>query len=312
MGAPGARPARRPSQGARRSWRTASGLLSADVCARGIARAGRPSVQVTTLGALQRGNVVTRDGERWVVVDSLMREDRAEGRPDGRRLALARLGLRTRSSGPGPRTTGRTRRSSAPSSPPSSPSTSPPSRSKGLPVARQPSTSPPRDDDQHSRSSPSSRHPRARTPTRLRGREGNSSCAVFLAIGRRHHRGDVTSSAKASGSSPQCCSSSPTSASRQLRLLRLAAATHRASRRAGPRVERGLRARLPGRTAAGGEPGVDPEARRGSGLPDAGVATRLSFVSVAIWWLGFSIPMFRRVPEAGRAGPGSACRRRAR
>ncbi|HEY3119922.1 MAG TPA: MFS transporter, partial [Vicinamibacteria bacterium] len=33
------------------------------------------------------------------------------------------------------------------------------------------------------------------------------------------------------------------------------------------------------------------------GLSDAGVATRLSFVSVAIWWLGFSIPMFRRVPE---------------
>ncbi len=33
------------------------------------------------------------------------------------------------------------------------------------------------------------------------------------------------------------------------------------------------------------------------GLPDAGMATRLSFVSVAIWWLGFSIPMFRRVPE---------------
>jgi UMF1 family MFS transporter len=33
------------------------------------------------------------------------------------------------------------------------------------------------------------------------------------------------------------------------------------------------------------------------GIPDAGVASRLSFVSVAIWWLGFSIPMFRHVPE---------------
>jgi UMF1 family MFS transporter len=33
------------------------------------------------------------------------------------------------------------------------------------------------------------------------------------------------------------------------------------------------------------------------GLRDAGVASRLSFVSVAIWWLLFSIPMFRRVPE---------------
>lgn len=33
------------------------------------------------------------------------------------------------------------------------------------------------------------------------------------------------------------------------------------------------------------------------GLSNAGFATRLSFVSVAIWWLGFSIPLFRRVPE---------------
>ena len=33
------------------------------------------------------------------------------------------------------------------------------------------------------------------------------------------------------------------------------------------------------------------------GLPDAGVATRLSFVSVAVWWWLFSIPLFRRVPE---------------
>ena len=33
------------------------------------------------------------------------------------------------------------------------------------------------------------------------------------------------------------------------------------------------------------------------GLPDAGVATRLSMASVGIWWLVFSIPMFRHVPE---------------
>jgi MFS transporter, UMF1 family len=33
------------------------------------------------------------------------------------------------------------------------------------------------------------------------------------------------------------------------------------------------------------------------GLGDAGVASRLSFLSVAVWWLVFSIPMFRRVPE---------------
>ena len=33
------------------------------------------------------------------------------------------------------------------------------------------------------------------------------------------------------------------------------------------------------------------------GLADAGVASRLSFLSVAIWWLLFAIPLFRRVPE---------------
>ena len=36
------------------------------------------------------------------------------------------------------------------------------------------------------------------------------------------------------------------------------------------------------------------------GLADAEVATRLSFVSVALWWLGFSLPLFRRVPEPPR------------
>ena len=43
------------------------------------------------------------------------------------------------------------------------------------------------------------------------------------------------------------------------------------------------------------------------GIPDAGVATRLSLASVAIWWLLFSIPLFRRVPEpARRTNPGDA------
>lgn len=36
------------------------------------------------------------------------------------------------------------------------------------------------------------------------------------------------------------------------------------------------------------------------GLADAAVATRLSFVSVAVWWLGFSLPLLRRVPEPPR------------
>jgi MFS transporter, UMF1 family len=33
------------------------------------------------------------------------------------------------------------------------------------------------------------------------------------------------------------------------------------------------------------------------GLRDSSLASRVSFVSVAVWWLLFSIPMFRRVPE---------------
>ena len=36
------------------------------------------------------------------------------------------------------------------------------------------------------------------------------------------------------------------------------------------------------------------------GIPDAGVATRLAFVSVGVWWMLFSIPLFRRVPEPAR------------
>jgi UMF1 family MFS transporter len=37
------------------------------------------------------------------------------------------------------------------------------------------------------------------------------------------------------------------------------------------------------------------------GLPSEGAAARLSFLSVAVWWLLFSIPVFRRVPEPARA-----------
>jgi UMF1 family MFS transporter len=36
------------------------------------------------------------------------------------------------------------------------------------------------------------------------------------------------------------------------------------------------------------------------GLPDPGTATRVSFLSAAVWWLVFSIPLFRRVPEPPR------------
>jgi MFS transporter, UMF1 family len=37
------------------------------------------------------------------------------------------------------------------------------------------------------------------------------------------------------------------------------------------------------------------------GIPDAGVAVRLSLASVGVWWLLFSIPIFRHVPEPPRA-----------
>jgi UMF1 family MFS transporter len=33
------------------------------------------------------------------------------------------------------------------------------------------------------------------------------------------------------------------------------------------------------------------------GIPDAGLAVRLSFVTVGLWWLGFSIPLWRHVDE---------------
>jgi UMF1 family MFS transporter len=42
------------------------------------------------------------------------------------------------------------------------------------------------------------------------------------------------------------------------------------------------------------------------GLQDASQATRLAFLSVAVWWAAFSLPLFRRVPEPTlRAGRGS-------
>ncbi len=44
------------------------------------------------------------------------------------------------------------------------------------------------------------------------------------------------------------------------------------------------------------------------GLAGVDAATRLSFASVALWWLGFSIPLFRRVPEPPAAGAAPAAR----
>jgi len=38
------------------------------------------------------------------------------------------------------------------------------------------------------------------------------------------------------------------------------------------------------------------------GIPDSSSAVRLSFLSVAVWWVAFSIPLFRTVPEPPVAG----------
>jgi MFS transporter, UMF1 family len=40
------------------------------------------------------------------------------------------------------------------------------------------------------------------------------------------------------------------------------------------------------------------------GIPDATTATRLSFLSAAVWWAVFSIPLFRHVPEPPASRPG--------
>ena len=49
------------------------------------------------------------------------------------------------------------------------------------------------------------------------------------------------------------------------------------------------------------------------GLPGTAFAVRLSFVSVAVWWAAFSVPLLRHVPEPGavgaRTGPREAVRR---
>ena len=78
-------------------------------------------------------------------------------------------------------------------------------------------------------------------------------------------------------------------------------------RGAGPRVVGRLRDRLPRRRrAARDQPADDPAARAGSGSPTPATAVRLSLASVGVWWLVFSIPLFRRVPEPrGSSTPAS-------
>jgi UMF1 family MFS transporter len=44
------------------------------------------------------------------------------------------------------------------------------------------------------------------------------------------------------------------------------------------------------------------------GLANAGVGTRLSFASVGLWWLIFTVPLMMRVPEPRSLAPGGAAR----
>ena len=48
------------------------------------------------------------------------------------------------------------------------------------------------------------------------------------------------------------------------------------------------------------------QARRGSGCRTRTVAVRASLASVAVWWVVFSIPLFRSVPEPPRADRSAA------
>jgi UMF1 family MFS transporter len=80
-------------------------------------------------------------------------------------------------------------------------------------------------------------------------------------------------------------------------LLRFAPAAHRLARRARSRVDRWLRDRVHRRRpVAAGQPRVDSQP--GHVRPSGTVAAiKLSLVSVGIWWVVFSIPLFRFVRE---------------
>ena len=65
------------------------------------------------------------------------------------------------------------------------------------------------------------------------------------------------------------------------------------SRLLGRLRDRLLRRRHP----AGDQPADDPEAGAVRASPTPASATRLSFASVGLWWLVFSLPLILRVPE---------------
>ena len=134
--------------------------------------------------------------------------------------------------------------------------------------------------------------------------------AMFPGHRRRQHGGDGADRPRRLAAGRRAVHRRQHRRQRQLRLLRLAAAPHRARRRDGSRVECRLRARIFRRGACcWREPGVDPQTRMVRPGGCRIVASRLSFLSVAVWWLVFAIPLFRKVPEP--AGAASAQHRHA-
>ena len=86
----------------------------------------------------------------------------------------------------------------------------------------------------------------------------------------------------------------------ELRVLRLAAAAHRRAGRDRSRLDGRLRHRVHLAAACCcWSTWRGFSRRRAFGLADTVAAIKLSFVSVGVWWLVFSIPLFRRVPRAG-------------
>ena len=89
---------------------------------------------------------------------------------------------------------------------------------------------------------------------------------------------------------------------RQHRVLRIAAAASRRRGGARPRLVGRLRGRLSRRRrAARDQPADDPEAGARSACPTpASPYARCRWRASAVWWVVFSIPLFRQVPEPPR------------
>ena len=144
------------------------------------------------------------------------------------------------------------------------------------------------------------------SPTGPASRSGCSACSCDR---RRGGRADVLHRAGRLAAGGGAVHPREHRGQRQLRLLRLVPAAHRQAGGDGPGLDGRLRARLRRRRHAPcAQPGLDPEAGvvrpaltdPASRPSQATLPARLAFLSVAVWWLVFSIPLFRHVPEPPR------------